>query len=44
MQTAQRALEELNFALMHGQQMRIMYSQRDPSARKSGVGNIFVKV
>eukprot|EP00193_Tetraselmis_chui_P013608 CAMPEP_0177791148 /NCGR_PEP_ID=MMETSP0491_2-20121128/23769_1 /TAXON_ID=63592 /ORGANISM="Tetraselmis chuii, Strain PLY429" /LENGTH=647 /DNA_ID=CAMNT_0019313341 /DNA_START=109 /DNA_END=2052 /DNA_ORIENTATION=- len=40
---AQRALEELNFALMHGQQMRIMYSQRDPSARKSGVGNIFVK-
>mmetsp|Transcript_40414 Transcript_40414/g.103475 ORF Transcript_40414/g.103475 Transcript_40414/m.103475 type:complete len:638 (+) Transcript_40414:242-2155(+) len=40
---AQRALEELNFALMRGQQMRIMYSQRDPSARKSGVGNIFVK-
>ena len=42
--TAQRALEQLNFSEVRSQQMRIMYSQRDPSARKSGVGNIFVKV
>lgn len=40
---AQRALEQLNFSEVRGQQMRIMYSQRDPSSRKSGVGNIFVK-
>mmetsp|Transcript_2134 Transcript_2134/g.6316 ORF Transcript_2134/g.6316 Transcript_2134/m.6316 type:complete len:644 (-) Transcript_2134:300-2231(-) len=40
---AQRALEELNFVEVRGQQMRIMYSQRDPASRKSGVGNIFVK-
>uniref|UniRef100_A0A061RYV7 Polyadenylate-binding protein n=1 Tax=Tetraselmis sp. GSL018 TaxID=582737 RepID=A0A061RYV7_9CHLO len=40
---AQRALEELNFTAVRGQQMRIMFSQRDPSARKSGVGNIFIK-
>jgi len=33
----------LNYAPLNGKPMRIMYSQRDPSQRKSGVGNIFIK-
>ncbi|TRY53696.1 hypothetical protein DNTS_004028, partial [Danionella cerebrum] len=40
---AERALDTLNFTLMLQKPMRLMWSQRDPSLRKSGVGNIFIK-
>lgn len=40
---ATRALQELNYAQIKGKQCRIMWSQRDPSVRKSGDGNIFIK-
>ncbi|PKA63556.1 Polyadenylate-binding protein 2 [Apostasia shenzhenica] len=40
---AARALEVLNFTPLGGKPMRLMYSNRDPSLRKSGAANIFVK-
>jgi polyadenylate-binding protein len=40
---AERALDTLNFEPVNGVPMRIMWSQRDPSLRKSGVGNVFIK-
>jgi len=40
---AERALDTLNNCLIRGKQCRIMWSQRDPTIRKSGVGNIFIK-
>jgi len=40
---AERALDTLNFEPLNGKPMRIMWSQRDPSLRKSGVGNVFIK-
>ncbi|XP_010555994.1 PREDICTED: polyadenylate-binding protein 8 isoform X1 [Tarenaya hassleriana] len=42
-QDAARALNELNFIALNGKAIRVMYSVRDPSTRKSGVGNIFIK-
>lgn len=33
---AERALDTMNFDLMKGRPIRIMWSQRDPSLRKSG--------
>lgn len=40
---AERALDTMNFDTVKGRPIRIMWSQRDPSVRKSGVGNVFIK-
>ena len=42
-QDAARVLDALNFTPLNGKPIRIMYSYRDPSIRKSGAGNIFIK-
>ena len=42
-QDAERALDTMNFTEIKDRPCRIMWSQRDPSLRKSGVGNVFVK-
>ncbi|MQM02597.1 hypothetical protein Taro_035355 [Colocasia esculenta] len=42
-QEASRALEVLNFTAVNGKPMRIMFSHRDPSIRKSGFANVFIK-
>merc|ERR1712227_83707 len=46
---AERALDTMNFDVVKvngrpvGKPIRIMWSQRDPSLRKSGQGNVFIK-
>ncbi|KAA8528512.1 hypothetical protein F0562_035867 [Nyssa sinensis] len=42
-QDAARAVDMLNFTPLNGKSIRIMYSHRDPSIRKSGSANIFIK-
>ncbi|GAA0140001.1 RNA metabolism protein [Lithospermum erythrorhizon] len=42
-QDASRAIEVLNFTPLNTKPIRIMYSHRDPSVRKSGTANIFIK-
>lgn len=42
-QDAARAMDVLNFTPINGKSIRIMYSHRDPSIRKSGTANIFIK-
>ncbi|XP_024924392.3 polyadenylate-binding protein 6 isoform X1 [Ziziphus jujuba] len=40
---ASKALNFLNHTELKGKPMRIMWSQRDPLTRKTGIGNLFVK-
>ncbi|CAL9702632.1 unnamed protein product [Knipowitschia caucasica] len=40
---AECALDTMNYDFLKGRPIRIMWSQRDPGLRKSGVGNIFIK-
>jgi polyadenylate-binding protein len=40
---AERALDTMNFDVLRGRPLRIMWSQRDPALRKSGIGNVFIK-
>ncbi|KAE8725131.1 Cullin-associated and neddylation dissociated [Hibiscus syriacus] len=37
------AMEKMNHSSIHGKMIRVAWSLRDPDARKSGVGNVFVK-
>lgn len=40
---AERALDVMNFDVLRNKPIRIMWSQRDPSLRRSGIGNVFIK-
>jgi len=40
---AERALDTLNNHLIMSRPCRIMWSQRDPNLRKTGIGNLFIK-
>ncbi|XP_048234109.1 polyadenylate-binding protein 4-like [Ricinus communis] len=40
---AYKALSNLNHTYLKGKLMRIMWCQRNPCARKSGIGNLYVK-
>jgi polyadenylate-binding protein len=43
LEDAEHALDALNGALINDRPCRIMKSQRDPSSRRSHVGNVFIK-
>jgi polyadenylate-binding protein len=36
-------MKAVNYSQIRGKKCRIMWSQRDPNARRSGTGNVFVK-
>jgi polyadenylate-binding protein len=38
------ALEKMNNSYILEKPIRVMWSNRDPDARRSGVGNVFIKV
>ena len=40
---AERALDTLNYTEIKSQPCRIMWKHRDPSIRKTGLGNVFIK-
>uniref|UniRef100_A0A7N1A8G9 Polyadenylate-binding protein n=1 Tax=Kalanchoe fedtschenkoi TaxID=63787 RepID=A0A7N1A8G9_KALFE len=40
---ASKAIEELNFTPLHGKTTRVTHCHRDPSVRKSGAGNVYIK-
>lgn len=42
-EAGRKALHELNYTEINGRPCRIMWSERDPSSRKKGSGNIFIK-
>ncbi|PON56145.1 Splicing factor-like protein [Parasponia andersonii] len=42
-QDAIRAIAAKNHSSMNGKQIRVMWSNRDPILRNSGIGNVFVK-
>ncbi|PKA51117.1 putative polyadenylate-binding protein [Apostasia shenzhenica] len=42
-QDATNAIEKLNHSILCGKTIRVMWSHRDPDARNSGIGNVFVK-
>ncbi|CAN1275868.1 Polyadenylate-binding protein 7 [Linum perenne] len=42
-QEAVQAMEMKNHTQLNGKAMRVSWAHRDPDARKSGVGNVFVK-
>lgn len=37
-------MEVMNHSVLNGKAIRVMWSRRDADARKSGIGNVFVKV
>jgi polyadenylate-binding protein len=40
---ADKVLESMNYTIIKGRMCRLMWSQRDPTLRKSGSGNVFIK-
>lgn len=41
--TAEKALKKLNYTSLNGKMIRVTYSSRDSAARRSGIGNLFIK-
>ncbi|KAG5401364.1 hypothetical protein IGI04_015971 [Brassica rapa subsp. trilocularis] len=40
---AEKALKKLNYTSLNGKMIRVTYSSRDSAARRSGIGNLFIK-